>query len=419
MPGVALRSLSHHIDINWLQEAHRLTRKDGSPGVDGQTGKDYEETLGENLSSLLSRIKTRKAEGYRAPPVRRVYIPKSSDALRPIGLPTYEDKLLQRGVAMILENVYEQSFYDFSYGFRPGRSQHQALKAVRDQLMEMQGGWVLQVDIRNFFDAVPHDHLQAIVRQRIQDGLVLRLIGKWLRAGVMEEGVVRYPGEGTPQGGVISPILANVFLHHVIDEWFTQMVKPRMKGHCFVVRFADDIVFGFKRHDDAQRVLAALPQRLGKYDLTMHPDKTRLLQFRRPPYNRRDSDDQDPPQVFDFLGFTHFWGRSRRGNWVIYRKTAKSRLKRSIRRIWEWLRSVRHQKVRVQHKRLVSKLRGHYQYYGIRGNSEALAKVREAARTGWRYWLNRRSEKRRMPWGRYEKLLKLYSLPYPRIYNNV
>ena len=415
MPDVALHSLSHHIDLDWLHEAHRLTRKDGSPGVDGQTGRDYEENLERNLESLLRQVKTRKAEGYRAPPVRRVYIPKSSGGQRPIGLQCYGDKVLQRSVAMVLENVYEESFHDFSYGFRPGRSQHQALRAVRQQLMAMGGGWVLQVDIRSFFDAVPHNHIQAIVRQRIQDGLILRLIGKWLRAGVVEKGIIHYPTKGTPQGSAISPILTNVFLHEVVDDWFVTMVRPRMHGACFIVRFADDIVLGFRRLDDAQRVLAVLPRRLAKYGLNIHPDKTQLVRFERPSDNRRNSDHQDLPEVFDFLGFTHFWSRTRRGFWAIKRKTAKGRLKRSIRELWEWLRAERHQKVRVQHELLKDKLVGHYQYFGIRGNYAALAKVKFVTERMWRYWLARRSEQRIMPWARFKLLLERYPLPRPRI----
>jgi group II intron reverse transcriptase/maturase len=415
MPETALTSLSHHIDMDWLREAHRLTRKNGAPGIDGQSGGDYSRNLEANLQSLLSRVKTRKAEGYRAPPVRRAYVPKESGEQRPLGLPTYEDKILQRSVAMLLESVYEQSFHDFSYGFRPGRSPHQALVALRQQLTMMGGGWLLEVDIRKFFDAVPHQQIQEIVRKRIQDGIVLRLIGKWLNAGVMEDGRLQHPTAGTPQGGVISPLLANIFLHEVVDEWFVTAVAPRMQGRCFIVRFADDLVIGFENLDDARRVETVLPKRLGKYGLTLHPDKTRLVQFRRPPRRLDRHDGPQGPGTFDFLGFTHYWGRSRTGSWVIKRKTAKSRLKRSIRAAWEWLRSVRHQRIRDQYARLVPKLKGHYQYFGIRGNYAALAQMRRAVERSWQYWLRRRAQVRTMPWAKYSKLLERYPLPQARI----
>jgi group II intron reverse transcriptase/maturase len=237
MPGAVLKTLAHHMDVTWLREAYGRTRKDGAKGVDGQSADEYSKELEGNLRLLLERA---KSGTYRAPPVRRVHIPKGDGQTRPLGIPTFEDKVLQRAVAMLLEAVYEQDFLDCSYGFRPGRSAHQALSRLRDTLMEMGGGWALEVDIRKYFDTIGHEHLRSVLHQRIGDGVVLRLIGKWLNAGVMERGELSYPEAGTPQGGVISPMLANIFLHTVLDTWFENEVKPRLRGRAVLVRFADD-----------------------------------------------------------------------------------------------------------------------------------------------------------------------------------
>ena len=277
----AILSLNHYLDLPWLEEALRRTRKDGAVGVDGQTAAEYERDLEHHLQSLLNRAKSGM---YFAPPVRRVHIPKGpgSTETRPLGIPTYEDKVLQRAVAMLLEPIYEQEFSPCSYGFRRGRSAHQALSALREGLMESQGGWILDVDIRKFFDTLQRPPLREMLRRRIRDGVVLRLIDKWLKAGVWEEGTLTHPDEGTPQGGVISPLLANIYLHHVLDEWFEQEVKPRLTGRAFLIRFADDFVMVFTHEADARRVLDVLPKRFAKFGLTLHPTKTRLVPFRSP-----------------------------------------------------------------------------------------------------------------------------------------
>lgn len=411
MPGVPLNTLAHHIDIEWLHEAYRRTRKDGARGVDGQSAEQYAERLEENLRSLLDRA---KSGSYRAPPVRRVHIPKGDGSqTRPIGIPTFEDKVLQRAVAMVLEAVYEPSFHDFSYGFRPGRSAHQAIEALRNATMEMQGGWILEVDIRKFFDTLDHAHLRDILHQRVRDGVLLRLIGKWLNAGVMEGQNIHHPVEGTPQGGVISPLLANVYLHEVLDEWFARDVRPRLRGRATLVRYADDFVFVFEQKADAERVLDVLPQRFGKYGLTLHPDKTRLVEFTRP--SRVGNDDDDGPGTFDLLGFTHYWAVSRNGYWVVKRKTAKDRFRRSLRRIYEWCRDNRHTPVAHQHSMLTRKLEGHYQYYGVTSNARALCTLRYRVALAWWRWLSRRSQKARLSVAAMTKLLARYPLPYPRI----
>jgi RNA-directed DNA polymerase len=409
-PTMAIRTLAHHIDVEFLRVAYQQTRKDGAAGVDEQTAADYATHLEANLHSLLDRF---KSGTYRAPPVRRVEIPKGDGTTRPLGIPTFEDKVLQRAVAMVLKAVYEQDFLDCSYGFRPGRSAHQALQALWDATMQVGGGWVLEIDIRHFFDSVGHGHLRAILEQRVRDGVIRRTIDKWLNAGVQHDGAIRYPEEGTPQGGVISPLLANVYLHEVLDVWFEQEVRPRLDGSASLIRYADDATMVFAQEADARRVLAVLAKRFAKYGLTLHPEKTKLIDFRRPTGNG------DGPGSFDVLGFTHFWGRSRKGNWVVQRKTLRSRFGRALQRVAEWCRKARHLPVREQHKTLVAKVRGHYNYFGITGNSRALGRFLHEVKRAWRKWLDRRSNRARMTWQRFRLLVGRYPLPWPRIVHSV
>ena len=313
-PEMAFTNLAHHVDVEWLHAAYRATRKDGAVGLDGQTGEQYAAELESNLESLLNRFKSGL---YRAPAVRRAHIPKGTGGkTRPIGIPTFEDKVMQRAVVMLLESVYEQDFLDCSYGFRPGRSAHQALEAVWQQTSSMRGGWVIDLDIQSFFDDLDHGYLRAFLDQRVRDGVVRRAIGKWLKAGVMEDGCWTRGKAGTPQGGVVSPLLANVYLHHVLDQWFASEVRPRLRGRCFMVRYADDVVMVAEREQDALRVMEVLPKRLARFGLTMHATKTRLVDFRSP-QKPRDDDDEPGPDSFDFLGFTHYWGRALdKGGWI-------------------------------------------------------------------------------------------------------
>lgn len=408
-PTMVLRTLAHHIDVEWLKEAHRRTRKDGATGVDGISAAEYERDLESNLRSLHERA---KAGTYRAPPVRRVNIPKGDGRTRPIGIPTFEDKILQRAVAMVLEAVYEQDFLDCSYGFRPNRSAHDALKALREATMKMGGGWILEVDIRQYFDTLDHGQLRDILGKRIGDGSLMRLIGKWLNAGVMEGMAVRHPETGTPQGGVISPILSNVYLHEVLDNWFEREVKPRLKGQATLVRYADDFILLFEREDDARKVHDVLPKRFGKYGLELHPEKTRLVRFTRPK-SKSDKDDDDDPGSFDLLGFTHYWALSRKGYWVVLLKTAKNRFSKALRRITEWCRAHRHLPVREQHAALTRKLRGHYNYFGVMGNASALWRFKRLVYIAWRSWLNRRSQRARVTWQRMQQLSEKYPLLHP------
>lgn len=413
-PQMTLTTLAHHIDIDWLHEAYRRTRKDGATGVDRQTAQEYAQNLEGNLRSLLERF---KSGTYRAPPVRRVHIPKGTGTeTRPIGIPTFEDKVLQRAVAMIFEAVYEQDFLDCSYGFRRRRSAHQALDALWRTATRTAGAWVLELDIRKFFDALDHKHLREILRHRILDGVLLRLIDKWLKAGVLEDGAITHPDSGSPQGGVISPILANIYLHEVLDVWFEQQIKPLLSGRATLIRYADDAVLLFTHEQDAKRVMAVLPKRFGKYGLSLHPDKTRLIEFRRPDVRPKPFKDAGArPGTFDFLGFRHYWGRSLKGKWTVKRKTAGDRFRRALKKVSEWCRIHRHDKVGLQQQTLAQKLRGHFEYYGITGNIDALSRfVFEATRV-WRKWLNRRSQRAHMNWERMNRLLKRYPLPQPRI----
>ena len=302
-----LHNIAHHIDLDWLHEAHRRTRKDGAVGVDGQTADQYAENLEENLRGLLQRMKTGT---YRAPPVKRVLIPKGRGKTRPIGIPTFEDKIVQRAVAMALEPIYEADFYDFSYGFRRGRSSHDAIDALRDGMYWVGGGWVLDVDVQSFFDDIDRQKLRDLLCSRVADKGLVRLVGKWLRAGVLEDGVMTHLETGTPQGGVISPLLANIYLHGVLDRWWVEEILPRLGGRAMLVRYADDFVMAFARKSDAERVHAALAQRFAHYGLTLNPDKTRLVAFHRP---RRGG---NRPGSFSFLGFTFYWGQTRTKRWA-------------------------------------------------------------------------------------------------------
>lgn len=408
--GVALSTLHHVIDLEWMKEAWRLTRKDGAPGIDGVMAADYAENLEANLVDLLERIKSGR---YQAPPVRRAYIPKSDGSLRPLGLPTLEDKLAQRAIVMVLEAVYEQDFLSCSYGFRPGRSAHQALQDLRTGFMSYRLRWVLDIDIVKYFDTIPHSQLRAFLDSRVTDGVIRRMIDKWLKAGVLEDGLLRYATEGSPQGGVISPILSNIFLHHVLDEWFENEVRPRLAGNSALVRFADDAVMAFAYFRDAKRVLGVLDKRLHRYGLRLHPEKTRFVDF------RSDSSDGSPPETdgtsFTFLGFCHVWGRTRRGGRAVRQVTAKSRYARALAAITDWCRNNRHRPIKDQHAHLSAMMRGHYAYYGVSGNYRRLSWYANEVSNIWKKWLSRRDRRKRFLWSRFAELLRRHPLPAARI----
>jgi len=410
-PERGLTSLNRYLTEDWLRAAFGKVRKDAAAGVDGVMAREYEGQMASRLPELVNLAHSGR---YFAPPVRRTYIEKPGKSeKRPLGIPTVEDKVLQRAVVMLIEPIYEAEFYDFSYGFRPGRSAHDAITALHQAIQRLGTGWILDVDIRKFFDTLDKGHMQAFVRQRVRDGVLTRLIGKWLNAGVLEDGECRRNEYGTPQGGVISPLLANIYLHEVLDKWFAKDIQPRLKGRCFLIRYADDFVMGFERKEDAERVLAVLPKRFGKYGLEIHAEKTRLVDFRRP---RTEGPMKDhKAETFEFLGFTHHWGMAvNRQYYVLRHRTAKGRLKRALCTINRWCREHRHDPLREQWKALNLKLKGHYGYYSISSNRRQVYAFFEYVRRYWFKWLNRRHRRRDcLDWAGYEDLLKVFPLVKP------
>lgn len=412
-PERIFTSLVHLMNVELPGAAFNETSKASAPGVDGVTASQYAEHLDANLKALHRRLRQKQ---YKAPPVMRVWLDKEDGSKRPIGISAVEDKVVQRAAASLMNAVYEQDFYNFSYGFRKDKSPHDALKALREQCKRLNIRWIIDADIKKFFDSIDHKILMDFIKHRINDGGLLRLIGKWLNAGVLDGGAKSYPEAGTPQGGVISPLLANIFLHNVLDEWFVKEIKPRLKGRCFLIRFADDFVIGCELESDAQRLMAVLPKRFNRFKLTIHPEKTVLVDFRPP--NERDG--KGKPGTFDFLGFTHYWGKSRNANWVIKRRTRRKRLSRAMKDVWQWCHDHRHDKVTEQYKMLRAKLVGHYNYYGIRCNYEMLEKLYKHAIKSWRRWLGRRSRNGCLSWDEFaERYLQAFPLPRPRIVHNI
>jgi RNA-directed DNA polymerase len=408
-PNFIFERMAHHLTEDLLGEAFHRLRKEAAPGIDGQTAAEYAEGVHEHLRDLHERLHTQR---YRATAIKRTWIPKEDGSQRPIGTLILEDKIVQKAVAMLLEEVFEQDFYEFSYGFRPGRSPHKALHAVRDLIQRLNIGWILDVDIRQFFDTVDRDIFFDLLHRRVNDGGIDRLLGKWFNVGILDGDQLSYTDLGTPQGGVISPMIANIYLHYVLDEWFGKMVQPRLKGRCFLIRFADDAILGFEFEEDACRVAEVLPKRFSKYGLSLHPDKTRLVRFLRP---ARGAKKDSHNGTFDFLGFTHYLARSRRQYWVVKRRTIGKRLRRAISRYAQWCKFNRHLPVKEQWKTLCQKLRGYYQYFGIRGNYDSIHWLYYTVRTAWRRWLSRRSQKGGIAWEMFQKILDTFPLPKPYI----
>ena len=411
-PEWVFTTLHHLIDVDFLREAYRRINKQAAAGVDEVTAEEYAANLEWNLEDLYQRYR----EGsYVAPLVKRIWIEKEDKSQRPIGIPALEDKLLQTAVAMLLSAIYEIDFYDFSYGFREKRSAHDAVKALRDGCFEEKASVVIDADISQFFDTMAHHRIREILRLRVNDGKIIGLIGKWLKAGVLEKDTIHYPACGSPQGGSISPVLANIFLHHVLDEWYVKQARSHLQGRSFLIRFADDVVLGCENEEDGRRLMEALPKRFEKYGLTIHPEKSKLISFKRPGRTAVESGNG----TFDFLGFTHYWGKSRNGNWVIKRQTMRKRQARAMRNLYSYCRMNRHEPVKEQFRQLSSKLRGLYNYYGIRGNYRALWMLYQHARSCWRYWLGRRTRDGYINWARFEKLVEYWKLPLPKITNMV
>lgn len=401
-------SLAHYITLDALRRAYRGLDWKASPGIDGITKEEYGRELKRRLRDLHARLKQGK---YRASPVLRCWIPKPEGGRRPLGLPTVEDKIVQGAVVEILSSIYENDFYGFSYGFRPGRNQHQALQALQTVLQKGKVNWVLDADISKFFDTIGHKELMSVIQRRVADRSLLRLIRKWLTIGVAEEdGRRERDKRGTPQGGVISPLLANIFLHQAVDTFVHQWRKKEAKGEVYIVRYADDVVIVCELKSDAQALLERLDRRLRKYGLTLNREKTRLI-----PFGRKWQGVGKPGSgTFDFLGFTHIAGKDREGQYLVRRKTTQKRLNRSLKAVGNWCRRHRHFPVKWQWKELSLKLRGHYNYFGVRGNFKSLMRFRQGV---WRHWTNalrRRSQKvnkHRI----YQLVNGVFILPSPKI----
>ena len=406
-------ALLHHVTPEALERSFRRLRRQAAAGMDGMTVSEYEQDLESRLQDLHSRIHQGR---YRACPVRRVWILKADGQRRPLGVPALEDKIVQGAVAEVLSAVYEADFLGFSYGFRPGRSPHDAVQALHAAVMSQRVNWVLDADIRSFFDSVDHELLLRMLSHRIADPRILRLIRGWLKAGVVEEKEWTETERGVPQGAGISPLLGNVFLHYVLDQWVHQWRQRHARGRVSIVRFADDFVMGFQYRDDAERLRADLEKRLREFSLELHPEKTRLIEFGRLPALRRKRTGQRRPSTFAFLGFTHYCGWTRDGRFVCKRKTQSKRLSRKLREVKLEARRRMHRPVAEQHRWLSSVLRGHYRYYGLPSNYEALAAFRYQVARIWCRSLRRRSQ-RSMTWDAYNEILRRLPLPSPRLPN--
>jgi len=396
--GERFTALYHHIcEPETLRRAYLSLKREAAPGVDGQTWRAYGENLEGNLLDLSARL---KRGAYHAKPVRRVYIPKADGRQRPIGVTTVEDKIVQRAAVEVLEAVYEADFVGFSYGFRPGRSPHNALDALWVGLMRKKVNWVLDADIRGYFDAIDHGWLVKFIEHRIGDRRVVRLIQKWLKAGVLEDGARTWSETGTPQGGSASPLLANVYLHYVFDLWVQQWRRKQAHGDVIVVRFADDFIVGFEHREDAERFWAALRERFAQFGLELHPEKTRLIEFGRYAAERRARRGEGKPKTFDFLGFTHICSQERDGRFTVKRKTARERMRRKLKEIRAELRRRMHQPVPEVGRWLGAVVRGHTRYYGVPGNSRTIQTFRYRVMWLWRRTASRRSQNGPVTWAR-------------------
>jgi group II intron reverse transcriptase/maturase len=408
-PEGRFHSLAHLIDVSALERAYRRTRKDAAVGVDGVTKEQYGQDLEGNLQDLHARM---KAKRYRHHPIRRVHIPKEGGKMRPIGVSAFEDKIVQDALREVLEAIYEQDFLDCSYGFRPGRSAHDAVRTLDRAVHRGKVNWILEADIVSFFDSLDRKKLKEMLEVRVADGSLLRLIGKCLHVGVLDGVELSTSESGTAQGSVLSPMLGNVYLHYVLDLWFEQEVKPQLRGRATLIRYCDDFIIGFEEEDDARRVLDVLGKRLGHFGLALHPDKTRLLPFRRPPAGQKSG---KGPATFDFLGFTFYWARTRKGRWGMTCKTRSASLRRFIGAVYDWCHRHRHLPVAAQHKALTRRVQGHFNYFGVSGNFVSLLLVIEQVKRAWYKWLCRRSHRKRLTWERFADLLRDFPLPRPRI----
>jgi RNA-directed DNA polymerase len=405
-------SLAHLLNVEFLRECYGSLGKEKACGIDGRSWHAYGEHLDANLADLVERL---KAKRYKPLPAKRVYIPKNAREFRPLGLPAIEDKIVQKGIAGILEAIYEADFCDCSYGFRPRRSCHQALQTVDRTIMTKPVNYVIEADIQGFFDHVSHDWMMQFLAVRMKDPSLLLLIRRFLKAGYMEAGRWIRTEQGTPQGGNLSPMLANIFLHYVLDLWFEKRVKPHVGGRCHLVRYADDFVCLVETRRDAERLEQVLPKRFAKFGLTLHPEKTRMMSFGR--HERQNARRQGrKAHTFDFLGFTHYCGRSRKGRFLLGRKTSGKKFRNACRAMNAWLRRVRSAlPLKEIWRLLAAKLRGHYGYYGVSGNSRMIGRFGYVTIRAVKKWLNRRSQRKSFNWKQLNAYLSHYPLPRPHI----
>ena len=408
-------ALMHHVyDIDMLRWCYLEIKRNAAPGVDKETWASYGEGLEENLRSLAVRLKN---GAYKAKPVRRVYIPKADGKQRPLGVTALEDKIAQRAVVAVLNTIYEADFVGFSYGFRPKRSQHQALDALYVGMSSKRGGYILDADIRDFFNKIDREWLVKFIEHRVADKRIVRLIQKWLNAGVLEEGKIIFNEQGTPAGSSASPLLANIFLHYVYDLWVQQWRKQKARGDVIVVRFADDTVVGFQYESDAIQFQEELKKRLQKFGLELHPEKTRLIEFGRYAAERREKRNEGKPETFSFLGFTHICGKTRKeGKFMIVRQTIKKRIHAKIKEVKEELAKRMHDPVQEVGQWLRAVVTGHYRYYGVPGNYEAMSYFRHLISRSWSHSLRRRSQKGNITWVKMIKMINQW-LPKPQIYH--
>ena len=411
-PDFQFTSLAHLLNVEYLRDCYESLNRNRAVGIDNVSWEEYGRELDENLELLVSRLKRKK---YKPIPARRVYIPKSKTEKRPLGISALENKIVERGITWILESIYEQDFLNCSYGFRPRRDSHQAIKELNDLIMFQPVNHIVEADIKGFFDNVSHEKLLEFIQIRVKDTTLLNLIKKFLKAGYVDDGILVRSDTGTPQGSILSPILANIFLHYVLDTWYEKTVKSHVRGYCEIVRYADDFVCVVRYADDARRIERGLKNRFNRYGLEIHPAKSRKISFGR--FERENAKSENRrANTFDFLGFTHYCDRSRKGNFKVGRKTSRKKYTAKCRAMNAWLKAIRNQvKTKEWWKILKAKLRGHYQYYGVSENSDSIVRFYKATVRLVRKWMNRRSQKRKMNWYKFTKYLEHYPLPKPKI----
>ena len=415
-PGCQFTSLAHLLNEGYLKVCYRKLGRERACGIDNVTWREYGQKLDENLKDLVVRL---KAKRYKPQPSKRVYIPKDEHTKRPLGLPALEDKIVQKGIAGILEAIYEADFLDCSYGFRPRKSCHQAINAVDKTIMTKPINHIIEADLKGYFDNVSHDWLEKFLQVRIKDPSLLLLIRRFLKAGYVEAGMREATEQGAPQGGNLSPIISNVFLHYVLDLWFEKKIKPQAQGQCYLARYADDFICMAQSVEEARSIKQMLEERFAQFDLELHPEKTRVISFGR--YERQNAEKQNrKANTFDFLGFTHFCGKSRKGKFIVGRTTSCAKFRRKCKEMNAWLKAVRNAaKTKEWWPILAAKLRGHYQYYGVSGNMSAINRYYTETLRLTRKWLNRRSQRKVYRWKRFNEYLKHYPLPRPRIVHNM